>query len=233
MQNYNITFEGRQEVAQGTFKYLFEKPQGFSFVAGQYVMLEIPDPAVTDERPSFRSLSLSSAPHEQRLAFIMRHSDSGFKQSLFALQEGDEILMKGPLGHMRLPEDESVPVVFLTAGVGITPARSMLLDAQHKGSKRDYTLIYSNREPGSAACLEEVSSFQIENYTCINTMTDKSENWDGHVGRLDRECLTKLIPDFQKPVFYVIGTKGFVNAMKEILKQKEVSESKILIDNFG
>ncbi len=233
MQNYTIILTKKQEVAEGTYKYIFAKPVGFSFSAGQYAMLEIIEPTVTDDRPSFRSLSLSSAPHEDHLAFIMRHSDSGFKQSLHALKEGEQVIMKGPLGHMQFPEDERKSVVFLAAGVGITPVRSMLLEAQHKNSKRELTLFYSNRQPSSAACLQEVTTFDIENYTCINTMTRSTDSWDGHVGKINARFLSEFIKDFQKPLFYVIGTTAFVNAMKEILKEKNVDKSNILIDNFG
>ncbi len=233
MQQYTTTFVKKEEVADNTYKYLFEKPEEFTFRAGQYAVIEIMNPKVEDERPAFRSLSMASAPHQEYLAFIMRSSDSGFKQSMQTLKAKDEITLKGPLGHMQLPSDMKIPVVFLTAGVGITPARSMLLDMHHRKSSREVTLIYSNREMKSAPCFQEMSEVALENYRCIHAITDNTSDWEGESRRIDKAFIEEYVPDITLPVFYIVGTSGFTKAMQSILAELDVQKEKIIIDNFG
>lgn len=233
MNQHEIAFIKFEEVADDTYKYVFEKPENYSFVAGQYVVLEILNPVFTDDRPAFRSLSMSSAPDDENLEFIMRTSDSGFKKSIHALKEGDKVTVKGPLGHMRLPEDTKTPVVFLVAGVGVTPARSMLLDAQHRDSQRTFRMIYSNRELCTAACFDEICDIKLANYKVINVMSDTCENWDGPVGRVDADFIKENTSDLTDPTFYIVGTKGYIEGMKKALAELEITQERIIIDNFG
>lgn len=233
MGTYTTTLIKRELIATETWKYTFVCPRDFIFVAGQYVILEILNPAFTDERPAFRSLSIASAPSEGSLSFIMRHSESAFKKSLNALAMGDEIMIKGPLGHFVLPVDVSQPVVFLTAGVGITPARSMIKQSEFEGCARPLTLLYSNREVASAACKDELSRIGLVNYACFNTITDEVQGWNGHTGFIDAEMIKSAVDDITKPLYYIVGTKGFIEGMKGTLTELGIAKDRMVIDNFG
>jgi len=230
---YSVPLISRTSVAEDTFQYNFAKPEGFAFIAGQYMIVDIPDPSVTDDRPAFRSLTIASAPHEDVVSFIMRHSESGFKQSLYALEMGDHVTLKGPLGQMHLPEDSGTPIVFLVAGVGITPARSMLRDAAHRSSDRTFRLIYSNRELCSAACFAEMCDVDLAHYEAINVMSRSCENWDGPIQLVDAAFIKANTDDLDLPLFYVVGTKGYINAMKAALIELEIPEDRMIFDNFG
>ncbi len=233
MQEYTITLRAKKDIAQNTMQYDFDKPKDFTFRAGQFAILDMPHPVHRDERPSFRSLSIASAPHEEILSFIMRNSQSAFKQNMLALHTGDAVTMKAPLGHMALPEDESVPVVFLAAGVGITPVRSMLRHAEQEQLKNPITLFYANRQKATAACLDEVMQCAVENYTCLAVMSRPTPQWTGLRGRINKEMIKDHVSDFVQTQFYVIGTTGFVGAMKEILQDLDVADHQLHIDNFG
>ncbi|HIP49880.1 MAG TPA: flavodoxin, partial [Candidatus Pacebacteria bacterium] len=77
---HSTTLMQKNKIAENTYQLLITKPEGFSFTPGQYVFLDFSNPIHTDDRPSFRAMSIASAPHEEQLMFIMRGSDSAFKK---------------------------------------------------------------------------------------------------------------------------------------------------------
>jgi ferredoxin-NADP reductase len=64
MAIYKIKLKGRQEIASGTMAFHFEKPQGFSYKAGQFGDLTLANPPETDAEGNTRGFSLASAPYE-------------------------------------------------------------------------------------------------------------------------------------------------------------------------
>lgn len=222
----------KEEIAENTYRYDFEK-KDFVFTAGQYVIIDIDEPLYTDEQPKFRSLSIASAPHEEHLSFIMRHSESAFKKSLHDAEIDLPVTMKGPLGHFILPEDASVPIVYLTAGVGITPVRSMLRHLAHTGETRQIIVCDSNRTVASAPCIAELQKIDLENYSYIGAITDDPDGWSGYSGMIDTEFLYTQVAGLDAPLFYVVGTKGFINGMKGCLAEMVIPAERIIVDNFG
>src|SRR5262249_59995251 len=111
----------------------------------------------------------------------------------------------GPLGWFTLHADASRPAVFQVGGIGITPFRSMILQAAKDNLAHKLYLFYSNRRPEDAAFLDELQSAERQNpnYKFIGTMTDigKSERpWHGATSHITQEMLTKWIRDLQGPI---------------------------------
>ena len=233
MQELKIKLISLKEIAENTMQYDFVKPKEFKFKAGQFVVLDIINPKYTDGRPTFRSLSIASSPDEEILSFIMRNSNSGFKKSIKELKIGDEVLIKGPLGHMSLPDSEDIPVVFLVAGVGITPALSMTRFAKNKNLKNSIRILYANRTLKSSACFLELKNMDLSNYKFVAVFSDEKETCDCIHGRINKNLILKNSANLEKTQFYIVGTSGFANAMKGILEELEVKKEQINIDNFG
>ncbi len=222
----------KAEIAEGTYQFDFEQ-KDFDFTAGQYVIVDIDHPRHKDQNRKFRSLSIASAPHEDMLTFIMRSSDSGFKKSLVDMEPGETVTVKGPLGHFTLPEDVHTPLVFLTAGVGITPIRSMLRDLIYRQEDRYVIHCDSNRLVESAPCLKEMQDITLPHYTYHGVITDDPEGWEGYAGYINAALLEECIDCFSDALFYVVGTKGFIDGMKDTLKELDIPDGRVIVDNFG
>ncbi|MCK4635265.1 MAG: FAD-dependent oxidoreductase [Candidatus Moranbacteria bacterium] len=233
MNEYTIKLKKKQKVAEETWMFTFQKPADLKFQAGQYAMLEIIEERFTDDRPKFRAMSIASAPQDNHLDFIMRESESAFKKNITTLEIGKEIKIKAPIGHFSLPEDKNKKIVFLTAGVGITPIRSILREEELKKSERKITLFYSNRNVESAALYKEMEKFKLKNYKCVNTMTRKCTNWNGEYGRINDEMISKYLDEVENSLYYVVGTKKFIEAMRKTLTEMKVEKENIIFDNFG
>ncbi len=119
----------REEIARDTSVFWFEKPADFTFRAGQYTVLRLPNLSEPDPQGPVRSLSICSAPHEERLGFALRNTQSPFKKALWAMQPGEEASITPVIGKFVLEATETRPLVFIVGGIGITPVRSILKEA--------------------------------------------------------------------------------------------------------
>src|SRR5690606_27786597 len=122
----------------------FEPEIPIRYIAGQYIELFIPH-SNPDKRKERRWFTLSSSPTEDLLAITTRlitPKKSSFKNALNNLRIGDEIKMLPPMGDFVLPKDESLPLIFVAKGIGVTPFRSMLKYLNDSHKKRSIKLIY-------------------------------------------------------------------------------------------
>ena len=235
MEKYTLTLKSMQDVADGTKLFVFTKPEGFEFKAGQYVALEMKILIDDDGRGKSRALSIASAPYEDELHFVMRQGESSFKRTVWALQVGDEVLATKPVGQFVLSEEDAVtPVVFLIGGVGITPARSMLRQAIHLSSDRKFFLFYSNRLLKDAAFHEELKAMPTENFTYINTLTqtDAVCGVGEERGYICKEMIEKYVMNPMEVKYYIVGSPDFSNAMKSVVMGMGVSVADIHMDSF-
>ena len=235
---HTTRLKNRTEVAEGTMAFHFEKPLDFRFVPGQFADLTLIDPPETDAEGNRRTFSIASAPHEEGLMFATRMRDTAFKRVLRTLPIGAELHLEGPFGMMTLDEEESRPTVFLAGGIGITPFRSMILDAVRRKWARPLWLFYSNRRPEDAPFLGELAEIQKDNpnYKLIATMTDPEKSrqtWTGESGYIDIAMLRKHLGEVTSAIYYTAGPPAMVAAMLGMLGMGGVQMNQIRSEEFS
>ncbi len=234
---YTVRLKDRQQIAEGTMAYFLDKPDGFAFAGGQSIDLTLINPPETDAEGDKRSFSIASAPHEPWIMVATRQRDTAFKRVLRSMAFGSELQIEGPFGSMTLHRKVSRPAVILAGGIGITPFRSMLLQAAQAGTGHRILLFYSNRRPEDAAFLGELQELAQRNSTfaLIPTMTDLSQSkiaWTGERGYINKEMLTKFVDDLREPIYYTAGPPALVAAVKEMLGEAGVDEDEINSEDF-
>ena len=225
MAIYKIKLINRKEIARDTMAFYFEKPKNLSFVAGQHAVLELPNPPETDDKGSKRVFCFASAPCEKDLMFATRMRDTAFKRVLKTMPLGGEVIVNGPYGSFVLHEDAALPAVFLVGWIGITPIRSMLLEAAQENSSREFYLFYSNRKPEEAAFIDELKDRALSHYKFIPIMSDAE-------GYIDQAKLVKHLNNPIGPIYYVVGPPEFVLAMRGILNEMGINPDDIKTDQF-
>ena len=216
----------------------FEKPPGFAFTAGQFISMTLIHPPETDARGDTRAFSIASAPYERNLMITTRMRDTAFKRTLKKLTRGEPIQTRGPFGSLTLRDDALETAVFLAGGIGITPFRSIVLQAaQQKQTKRIF-LFYCNRRAEDAAFLEELKQLESanQNYKCVATLTkprDPKREWNGEKGYINRTMLLKFIQDLREPIYYIAGPPGMVLSMQEELKTAGVPSDHVRAEQFA
>jgi len=70
--SYVTKLKGREEVAERTMAFRFEKPAGFTFMPGQCIDLTPLNPPKTDAEGNGRTFSIASSPNEDFLMVATR-----------------------------------------------------------------------------------------------------------------------------------------------------------------
>lgn len=234
MNTYSIRLKEKYEVAERTFAFVFEKPLGFQFQAGQYTAMTLPKLDFADAKGATRVLSIASAPSDAELVFGMRVTESAFKKTLAAMPVGGEVIIRDATGHFILPENQEREIVFLAGGIGITPVRSILRQAVIEKRHNPFALFYSNRRPEDASFCEEIQNFSGLNYRCIDTLTQNKGacSWQDESGYICADMLKKYLTEIPQALYYVVGTTVFIGAMEKMLKELGVPDINIKKDPF-
>lgn len=236
MKTFSVKVLEIFEVAEKTLALKLEKPSDFVFTAGEYCVLTVPKLVVEDAKGPNRCMSIASAPSDDHLLFAMRISETGYKQTIVGLKTGDEMIVGAPIGHFTLVPNDTRPVVFLTGGIGITPARSIVRQASHESDTREFFLFYSNYRPEDTAFLEEMHgefpNISIKSVLTMTNMETSHQSWDGERGFITADMLSKYLPNVQVPLYYLVGTPGFTKAMEKILAGFDIKKENIKQDPF-
>lgn len=235
---HTVTLKSVQEVADGTRLFVFDKPEGYAFTSGQYVAFMVPkrEGIETDAKGLARSFSLASAPYEAELFFAMRSGESSFKKTCWQLAAGDTVRITDPVGFFTLPpEEDHRPVVFLAGGIGITPVRSILKQAEHDHSKRKFILLFANRFLRDAAFHEEIRALSLTDFRYV-TILSKSEEpcapENDERGYIGESIIEKYVDDVRGSLYYIVGSPEFIQAMEALLAGMGVPQEQCKKDPF-
>jgi ferredoxin-NADP reductase len=232
----NLKLAKKEQIANGTMAFHFEKPEGLEFRAGQFADFTLIDPSETDAEGDVRGFSLAAAPYENDIFIATRMRDTAFKRVIQNLLEGSEVKFDGPYGDFTLHKNETIPAVFIIGGIGVNPARSMIAQATHDKTAHKIILLHSSRTPADLPFLEDFKALTESNpnFTYIPVASDEApENWQGETGRVDAAMIKKYVPDLAGPKVYVSGPEGMVKAMRQLLVELEVDEDTIRTEEFS
>jgi ferredoxin-NADP reductase len=228
----------REEVAEGTIAFHFDKPSGFDFKAGQSADVTLIDPPDTDAEGNTRTFSIASPPFEDELVFTTRMRDTAFKRSLNKVPLATGVKIGSAAGSFTLHRNSAKSAVFLAGGIGITPFLSIVRQANHDRLPHKLYLFYSNRRPEDAAFLHTLQNLEKTNpnFRLICTMTEMSKSkkdWKGETALIDKEMLSKHLAVLQGPIYYIAGPPAMVAAMRQTLVDAGVEEDDIRAEEFA
>jgi ferredoxin-NADP reductase len=237
MAIYQIKLTSKEEVASGTMAFHFQKPKHFTFKAGQFADFTLINPSQTDAEGNTRGFSLASAPYEEELMIATRIRDTAFKRELKTIKPGAEVTMDAPYGSFTLHNNAQIPAVFLTGGIGITPVRSIILQAAYDKLPHKIFVFDSNRRPEETAFLDELREIHNKDPNCIfvgsmTQMKDSKSEWRGELGHVTRMMLMKYLDDLVLPIYYLSGPASMVAAMRKILNESGVNDDNIRTEEF-
>lgn len=233
MSTYTITLTKKVIVAHEVMAFHFEKPEGFTYIAGQYGDFTLIDPPETDSEGNKRTFSFTSAPYEEDLVITTRLRDTAFKRTLKQLEVGSTLQLEGPFGSLSLPKNTAKTAVFLTGGIGCTLVRSMVAQANHDKSPHKMIFLYANQSPEHAVYLEEFAKLAEENTNLlfVPIMTD-ANNWPGEHGVIDKAILEKYVDTISAQIYYLSGPGAMIGDMRRLLLSLGVDRTNIRADQF-
>ena len=208
----------------------------FQFLAGQYLEFLLKD----GQR---RAYSIANAPEQEGpLELHIRHLPGGlFTDFVFAakdpaLKEKDILRFEGPLGSFFLREDSKKPIIFVAAGTGFAPIKSIIEQMQAKKIQRPISLYWGGRRPSDLYMnsLCETWAQDLPDFKYIPVISDAlpEDTWDGRSGFVHEAVMTDHpnLKDFQ---VYACGAPVMVNAARQdFSSQCHLPEEEFFADSF-
>lgn len=229
---------GSWRVADQTMAFRFERPPQWSFEAGQFIDVTLLNSRETDSEGNVRGFSVASTPDEETLLVATRMRDTAFKRTLGAALPETEFKIEGPFGDFRLHHDARRPAVMIAGGIGVTPFRSMVLDATHRGLKLRIVLFYINRRPEDAPFLQELQNIEkhYSNYHFVPIVTQPARSrsrWNGETGHLDEVMLKRHLNGLENPIYYIAGPARMVESVRSVLTAAGIDSDDVRTEEFA
>lgn len=224
-EKYTATIKEKKWLTGDVFFISLELDQPMYFKAGQFVMLDLPQPG---ERP--RPFSMANAPESNGSRTIdlcmKRYETSVTAPYLDGLPLGASITLKGPFGFFTL-RDSPRPAYFVATGVGVAPMLGMFRDEQNKKTHRDMRLLFGVRDEADRFFENELAACISD---CTVTLSQPSETWIGARGRV-----TEHLNILKKPEqydFYLCGNPDMVKDTRALLIERGVPPAQVYFEIF-
>jgi len=205
--------------------FVFEPLEKTSWIAGQYIEMTIGH-RDADSRGIKRIFSISSAPFEDNIVITTRfdfENGSSFKKALRSLKEKDSVLSSRPKGDFLIHGNEK-SVLFIAAGIGITPFRSIILDLVHKKSSISLEMIYSSRK--------NKVLFKDELDRIFDSRDDFKIFYTYSPQRIDEEMIVRNSRFFDEATVFVSGPAKMVKDITEECQNLGKDKNDIKRDYF-
>ncbi|MCU0656470.1 MAG: FAD-dependent oxidoreductase [Polyangiaceae bacterium] len=216
---------------------LFEREDGpLSFDAGQWVSLALPvEPAPA--APLRRSYSIASAPDGSgRFELAVTRVEGGPGSTLLhGLEPGAVLQATGPQGFFT--REPGQPSLFVGTGTGVTPLRSMIVQALRAGAQEPMTLLLGVRHEEDLLYREEWEELQRKhpNFSFHATLSRGAPSWAGLRGYVQEHVplLWSALASAGEPHLYVCGLDRMVKVVRDLLrKQLDVPRGRVHSERF-
>jgi ferredoxin-NADP reductase/MOSC domain-containing protein YiiM len=205
---------------------------------GQFIVLRMkPTP---DAPALMRSYSLSGEPSAERYRVSIKrepHSAAGAYID-DKLQAGDVVDVSAARGNFTLRPGQA-PIVFLSAGIGVTPVLAMLHALAADASAREVWWLYGARNGREHPFAEETRTLlkalvHSHGRICYSSprLDDRAGLDFDRRGRMDLRVLQEL-PVPRDADFYLCGPPAFMSDLTVGLTGWGVAASRIYSENFG
>lgn len=215
-----FTLKEKRQIANQTYALSFRPNIALDFKPGQFMYWTLPHKEA-DARGVRRYFTIASSPTEKTITVAVRipENPSSFKKALKNLKKDDEVVAMDIAGEFVLPEDKSLPLVFIAGGIGITPFASMAKWMMDKKEIRDIVLLCSNSLEEDISLKDIFDKAKIVGIKTHYIVTER----DGYI---DEKMIKEKVPDWQNRLFYISGSQPMVEAFKKMLAKMGVRKLK-------
>jgi predicted ferric reductase len=204
------------------------------YAPGQFLFLRLHGSSVLPEEHPF---SIASSPSPDGLISLTIKEIGDFTSTVGRIKPGDLAAVHGPFGrfsHVFHSNDDDL--VFVAAGIGITPLMSMLRYMRDRRDSRRVLLVYANRGAADIAFRSELESIESAGFPALKTihiLSRPPKGWVGPIGRLDTERLRSLCGGFSGKAFFICCPPMMTSGLIRGLRVADVGPGRIHADYFG
>lgn len=206
--------------------------EGLRFEAGQFAWLALDQaPYDIDSHPF--SIS-SSAAKPAEIEFTIK-ALGDFTSRIGEVRAGAVAYVDGPYGNFTL-DPAATGYVFITGGVGITPAVSMLRTLRDRGDTRPAWLVTAARAPEAIVLFEAVEEVRANRPLDVTYVVEEPpDGWEGESGYLTRALLDRHLPPAATPglQYFVCGPEPMMDVVEAALLARGVPAGAIRSERFN
>lgn len=204
-------------------------------LAGQHIRLHLPD----ESAPAWRCYTISGVRDGAFRVSVKR--DGRISAALHdRLTAGDGILISGPFGDVTLDAAGDRDVVFISAGVGITPTAAMLRGLRGAAETgRRVRVLHVDRDAASVALWDEVRAAAAAVRADVRLHLTRADEVDiaalGAVpGRPGADALSAVLDglDPDRVSVYACGPAAFTDRVRRELAVLGVSDDDVHVEVF-
>ncbi|TDB38136.1 MAG: FAD-dependent oxidoreductase [Actinobacteria bacterium] len=228
-EEFEVVYLGTRPCAEGVASFRFSRPEGYSFTPGQFFALTL----TTNDGVESKFFSHADAPADAAIELTTRLSGSAFKSALVDLPRGATVTLSGPRGRLGVPEGAD-SIGFLTGGVGITPAHSIIRDAMQRSSGLDIALIYGNRDESCIPYGEEFRGYaEAGTLLYVETLDHPGVDWHGESGFITADLVRRHVAEPAGRPWIVAGPPPMVDAMKRVVADLGLPSESVSYELFA
>lgn len=149
-----------------------------------------------------------ATPESYRIA-VKREPEGMFSSWLFEADAGELVRITPPAGSITPSAENPCPLVYVVGGIGVTPA---IAGCRSLAGRRSLHVVYSFREPGEAAYLEELRAMDRAGLLTLVEVATAME------GRLAPERAERLLAGLGEAEVVVCGPDAFNRSVAERLR---------------
>ncbi|WP_028974054.1 ferredoxin--NADP reductase [Spirochaeta cellobiosiphila] len=197
------------------YSYYFKSNESIPFKAGHHTHLVAPN--VEIERAFVRHMSIASTPKDNEIVFSMDlSSQSPYKLQFRNAKVGDRTKIFKFGGDFLLDMEKlRSKVVYIAGGIGITPIRSLIRQAEQEKLDIQQELIYVGKG---------------------YMYTQELDDYGFPIKRIKRpdvpDTLKKAATEKPDALFYICGSVSFIDAMRQQLIDFGIGVDSIIVENF-
>ena len=203
-----------------TFDFKPTKPT--TWMAGQHGIFIINHEKINK---SIRPFSVASSPTEGivKISVKIGEQPSEYKQALLDMKQGQEFVMRGPVGGFYLNND--TPTLFITGGIGVTPFRSIikqLLDKDINPTSK-INMLY----------IADHNKYLYKDFFDAATNNLNFEiNYLSEIADFQTNLVQYIAINHNNAKYFVTGSKSMVQSVESILRKQGVKKKNIIKDTF-
>jgi len=214
---HRIKILHKEKLNHNVIQFRFEKPEGFSFVAGQATELTLDAPKQMGPSP-FTFTCLNTKPYLE-LTTKIYYERHGLTSLLAEKQVGESVIITDPWDSFV----NKGPGIFIAGGAGITPFLAILRQLKVDNNIGNSYLFFSNKTGKDIFLKDELTSLLGKRYINILTQDPSAKK-----ERLNEEFFTKHISNFDQP-FYLCGPPGFAESIQKDLTKLGAKQDLVVV----
>jgi len=235
-QKFESELLGYDQLSPTVRNFKLKVPEEFTFKAGQFIQIFVPEEASEGKKNVSRLYSIASAPHEKgHVDLCIKKVEGGVGSNyIFSLKKGDKFQINAPLGFFEI-KDREKEISFIATGTGIAPFRAMIKDLIKTECNKNIYLFLGVRTEEEKIFEEELQELEdncpyFKYYIIVSNPMDKE--YEGEIGWV-QALIEKYLPKEFEGHYYLCGLFTMIDAVKkELMEKRHVPEEHIFFERY-